>query len=119
MSGRSCLLLEERLILPVDLDVDGLRDAPGQVADVVLDELAEVRVNGGLRGRDSAAQIVDHFVERTALAAGLQADDVVAPIRLRDEEAELGARSARIGGDVREREDDLLDSIERLICFGQ
>ena len=44
-------VLEQRLVLAEDVDVDGLRDAAGQVADVVLEQLPEIRVEGrGDRG---------------------------------------------------------------------
>ena len=57
-AAASRLLLEQRLILAVDLDVDRLRHAARQVADVVLEELAEVRV-------DAPAAIAAIFVAQS------------------------------------------------------
>src|SRR5262249_57936407 len=84
----SGLLLKERLILAVNLDVDGLRNAAGEVADVVLQQLAELGVDRRLGRRDLGAQIVDDLVDGAALPARLQLDDVVAPVRLRDDKPE-------------------------------
>ena len=58
------LLLEHRLVLAEDLDVDRLRHAAGQVADVVLEQLAEVGADRRLDRLDPRPQVVDDGVDR-------------------------------------------------------
>ena len=61
-------VLEQRLVLAEDVDVDRLRDAAGQVADVVLEQLPEVRVEGrGDRG-GARADVRDHVLDVAPLA---------------------------------------------------
>ena len=112
-------VLEQRLVLAEDVDVDGLRDAAGQVADVVLEQLAEVRVEGRRDRGGAPADVRDHVLDVAALPPGLQADDVVAAVRLRDEEAELRAGAARVGADVGDRHEDLLEAVEHGVRVGQ
>ena len=78
---------EQLRVVPENLDVDRLRRAARQVADVVLEQLAEVGANGGLDPLDRVAQVGDHLVHRAAPAERLQLDDVVAAVRLGDGEA--------------------------------
>ncbi len=61
------LLLQQRRVVPEDLDVDGLRLAAREVADVVFDELAEVGADRRLYLGNPAAQLVDDVVHGPAL----------------------------------------------------
>ncbi len=97
------LLLEQRLVLAVDPDVDRLGLAPGQVADGVLEELAEVRADAPARPRRSSARRSSMTSSTSpALSARLQPDHVVAAVGLGDEEAELGAGAPRVASRRRE-----------------
>ena len=53
------------------------------------------------------------------LAPRLQPDDVVAAVRLGDEEAELRAGAARVAADVGDRHDDLLEAVEHRVRVGE
>ena len=64
------LLLKHGLVLPVDPDVDRLGLAPGQIADRVLESLAEIGPQRRLRGRDSRPQVVDDLFHVAADVRG-------------------------------------------------
>ncbi len=68
--GAPRLLREDSLVLAEDLDVDRLRHAARQVADVVLEELAEIGAERRLGRRDPRSQLVDDVVDRPAAPRG-------------------------------------------------
>ena len=109
--------LERVLIVAEDLDFDRRRRA-FEVAEHVLQQLHELDLGVGHGLAELVAQAVDDLVGRLApLAPRLQADEDVAVVLLRREQAQLRSGAADEGRDVGRLVEDVLDLRSRGRCL--